>query len=482
MKPTTTIEQLNAYYGKVPPQAIDVEEAVLGALMIESEAFLKVSGLISSQSFYKQEHVIIFETISKIYLSGKPIDLLVVTQELKNSGKLDEVGGPLYITQLTNKIASAAHIEHHARIICQKHIQRQLILLSSQLSEKGYDECEDVWDTITWLHEQLNDIENLGLSADSGHSQSDVCQSAIKELEADCELSKLGKLPGINTGFSILNSSMGGWRNGDFTILAARPGVGKTSLALHFAIKAAQCGIWVNFYSLEMMKERLFRTILSSESGVNRKSIRDGRLCESDWDMINNSIGPIEKLPILWYDKSISAQQIASNTRKNRKNGKCGIVIIDYLQLLTPPKNANNREQEIAQTSRTLKSITLNEGIPLIGLSQLNREVSDGKPNLKNLRESGSLEQDSDNVIFAWRDISELSTQEIAQGKLGKYMITAEKQRNGGVGSFEIWASEEMNRFGDMHKDSGNNYPVRSVNFSESQNNADNSFNDNTPF
>ena len=230
-----------------------------------------------------------------------------------------------------------------------------------------------------------------------------ACTSAIIEMEKDCQRLKDGLSPGIPTGLKILDNSTGGWRNTNLIILAARPGVGKTSLALFFATTAAKAGYWVNFYSLEMTKEQLIRIQLSGESGVSRSAMRDGRLTEPDWQFINEATTGFERLPILWNDHKVTSAQIRAKTRKNRKNNRCDLVIIDYMGLISPNSKRTIREQEVAETSRTLKEIALNEGIPVICLSQLNREETTGAPKLHHLRESGSIEQDADLVLFPWK-------------------------------------------------------------------------------
>ncbi|MCL6103693.1 MAG: replicative DNA helicase [Bacteroidetes bacterium] len=428
---------------KVPPQAIDVEEAVLGALMLEKDAYHTVQAILKPESFYKEEHKKIFNVIKELASKEKPIDLLVVTQELKNRGELDEVGGPLYITQLTSRVASAAHIEFHARIIAQKFIQRELIRIGSELITASFDDNEDIETILSNLKLNISEAEGYSYNSNSGGLQADVCKAAIIEIEKDCQTVKAGKSPGITTGFRDLDYSTGGWRNTNLIVLAARPGVGKTSLALHFAIKAARAGNWVNYYSMEMKKEDLFRIILSGESGVNRSDIRDGTLKDSDWIPINNAVTSLENLPIIWFDYAgITPAQIKANTAKNRKKGKCDIIILDYLQLIAPTDRKAIREQQISEMSRTFKGIALNENIPFICLSQLNREASETKPQLHHLRESGAIEQDADIVLFPHRDKEDNS-----------FIITVAKNRRGRIGDFKILANDEMTVFENMPRE-----------------------------
>ena len=421
---------------RMPPQTLDVEVAVLGALLLESDAINKVSGILDAVKFYKSEHRIIFEAIKRLSDSSKPIDLLTVTIELKRTGKLEEVGGPYYITQLTSQVASASHIEHHARIILQSFIQREIIRMASVVSDSAFngDDIETILSNLKW---ELSNIENYSNNPNDGGSQFEVCNNAIIEIENDCQKAKDGQLPGITSGLKELDFSTGGWRNTNLIVMASRPGVGKTSLALHFAKMASMAGYWVNFYSLEMKKEDLFRIVLSGESGVNRSDIRDGTLTEADWIPINKAVTSLENLPIIWYDfAGITPAQIKSNTARNRKNNRCDLVIIDYLQLVSPTDKKAIREQQIAEMSRTFKGIALNENIPVLCLSQLNREATNETPQLHHLRESGAIEQDADIVLFPYRNKNDDS-----------YSICVAKNRRGRVGEFEIYANEEMTVF-----------------------------------
>lgn len=434
-----TIEQINAQYGKIPPQAIEVEEAVLGALMLEADAIHRVSDVIDTPSFYKNEHQLIFETIKSLSSHGKQVDLMMVTQELKNKNLLDVVGGPLYITQLTSRVAHAAHIEFHARIIAQKFIQRELIRISGEIQTESYDDTADIDDLLSGARTKLNDVDNLILCANSGQTSQVVASDALKELEKDCVATRSGVSPGVSTGFYHLDNVTGGWRKTNLIILAARPSVGKSSLALHFALTAAMNGIWVNFYGLEMKNHDYFRILLSGLTGIPRTNIRDGNLSDEDWVKINEATATLEKLPIIWNDNpGVTANHIRSNSIRNKRAGRCGVVIIDYLQLLKPSDKKAIREQQIAEMSRTLKETAMSEDIPVIALSQLNRDVekrSDKEPGLSDLRESGAIEQDADIVLFLW-------DQDEPKLKIGK-------NRRGRIGKVDFWANKEKTAFGD---------------------------------
>lgn len=431
------IKQINTVYGKLPPQAIDVEEVVLGALMLESEAYSKVYPLIDERSFYKDNHQKIFAIIKSLVDKNTPVDLLMVTQELKNQGKLDEVGGTGFIARLTRNVASAANIESHARIIAQMYVKREMIKKASEILEKSYDNSIDVDDLIFVWRSSGDELESTFNVADSGSVISSVLKSTVKQIEEDCKRVSDKRTCGITTGFNSLDTNTGGWRGGNLIILAARPGIGKTSFALFFALEAAKAGYWVNIFSFEMNKEDLARIILAAESGIYRSNIRDGILNETDWPKINKAVGRLEGLPIVFRDSSgMNVHQVQANIRKNRKNGKCDFVIVDYLQLVKSSSNKQIRELEVSEISRTLKSTALNENIPILALSQLNRSADDVEsPKLSHLRESGAIEQDADIVCF----LSKKNESEI------RFKVA--KHRRGSLGEIDICRNKEMTCF-----------------------------------
>lgn len=425
--------------GMIPPQAIEVEEIVIAGLMTESGAFHKISTIINEESFYKDEYGKIFKAIKALAQRGVPTDATMTTQELKKTGELESVGGVYAITHISGKAVFTYNIEHHARIVAQKFIQREFIRIGRETVTLGFDDSEDIEDQLTELKNKINEIENIAISTHSGKTQMSVLTAAIQEMEVDCQNYQSGKPAGIATGLSALNGVIGGWKATNLIIVAARPGVGKTSLALHFAKTAAKSGHWVNFYGLEMTSEDLMRIQISSESGVNRVDVRDGRLGDQEWNDINRVSGMIEKLPIIWYDNAgITSAQINANTRKNVKRCKCDMVIIDYLQLMAPTDKKAIREQQISEITRTLKRTALEMKVPIICLSQLNREASETKPQLHHLRESGAIEQDADVVVFPWKDSEE------------KYQIIVAKNRRGQTAMFEISVNSEMTRFENM--------------------------------
>jgi len=438
-----TVDEINAQCGIISPQAIEMEEAVLGALMLEADAIHKVAGILTADSFYKNEHRIIFDAVKSLANAGKQIDLLTVTRVLIETNQLDRIGGPVYITQLTGRVAAAAHIEAHARIIAQLHVQRELIRIGTETVTEAYQNGIDIEDLLSSVKRKISVVEDSTLGANTGQSHFDVIREALKEIEIDCVQANAGKQPGITTGLRILNNATGGWRPTNLIIVAARPGVGKTSLALHFAKMAAKNGSWVNFYGLEMKSSDLMRIMLSGESSVNRLRLRDGHVDSNDWNEINRSLVNFETYPIIWNDYAgLTSSRIRSNTIRNRKAGKCDLIIIDYLQLIKPFDKKVIREQQISEISRTLKEIALSENIPVICLSQLNRAAAGEKPQLHHLRESGAIEQDADIVLLPWRNETD-----------NRFYISIAKNRRGTCGDFEIFANEQMTQFSDMNPD-----------------------------
>ncbi|MCK3686164.1 replicative DNA helicase [Maribellus sp. YY47] len=439
----------NSELEHIPPQAIEVEAAVLGALMLEAEAFTAVESILQPNSFYQDKHKIIFETILRLKADKKPVDLLTVTLAIKESGRLDTLT-PGYITGLTRNVASAANIEHHARIIAEMYVKREMIRKATEIIDQAYS-GEDV-ETISQTWKQAGErLDNIFTIADSGKHISEVLKDTVRDIEADCTATAAGQPPGIITGFKSLDYTTGGWRPGNMIVLAARPGVGKTSFALHFALEAAKAGSWVNIFSLEMNKEDLARILLSSESEVYRSGIRDGELDISDWQKINLAVSRLENLPIIFRDAAgMTVQQIRTAIHQNRKQGCCDFVMVDYLQLVRSQSSKANRELEVSEISRTLKTIALSENIPILALSQLNRDAEGKTPTLANLRESGAIEQDADLVIFLSPDGEAIRT-------------TIAKHRRGKLGDFNVYHDGQMTRFSESPMNFNMPHPDNSI-------------------
>lgn len=404
----TTI--INLEKGKLPPQAVDVEEAVLGAMMIDKKGVDEVIDILHADAFYKEAHKYIFDAIFKLFNSSppQPIDLLTVSAQLKKDGKLELAGGDFYLINLTQKIASSAHINFHARIILQKFIQRQLISISSSLIEDCYDESMDVFDLLDKAESNLYEVTQGNLKKGYESAQSLVSQ-AKQRIE---EISNREGLSGIPTGFRKLDELTSGWQPSDLIIIAARPGMGKTAFVLSMARNIAVDGNSpVAVFSLEMSSVQLITRLISSETGLSSEKLRKGNLEAYEWEQLNVKVKDLEKAPLYIDDTpSLSIFDLRAKARRLVSQHGVKLLIIDYLQLMTAGgggKGGGNREQEISTISRNLKALAKELEVPVIALSQLSRAVetrgTSKRPLLSDLRESGAIEQDADIVSFIYR-------------------------------------------------------------------------------
>ena len=455
-KSKMTIEQLNAQYGKIPPQAPEVEEAVLGALMLERDAYITVAAILKSESFYKEEHQKIFKVIQHLVTNEKPVDLLMVTQELKNREELDEVGGPIYITQLTSRVASAAHIEFHARIIAQKYIQRELIRISSEIQVKSYDDSMELDDLIDYAESSLFKVTEGNISKESQPIKP-LLREAIERIEENAK--KPDGLSGIASGFSKLDKITSGWQNTDLMIIASRPAMGKTAFALTMARNMAVLKqVPVAVFSLEMSSLQLVNRLIAAETELGSEKIKSGKLEEWEWELFNRRIKNLENAPLYIDDTpALSVFEFRAKCRRLKMQYDIGIVIVDYLQLMTAGTDVRgNREQEVSTISRNLKAIAKEINVPIIALSQLNRSVEsrDGKrPQLSDLRESGAIEQDADMVMFIHRPEYYGITQDADGNSLiGVAEIIIAKHRNGSVGDVQLAFKASLAKFTDIEE------------------------------
>ena len=471
-----TIEQINAQYGKLPPQAIEVEEAVLGALMLERDAYVTVADIVDTESFYKEEHQKIFDAIKNLSTHEKPVDLLMVTQELKNRNQLDEIGGPGYITQLTRRVASAAHIEFHARIIAQKYIQRQLIQASSEIQAKSYDETIDVDDLIDFSETSIFKVAEGNIKKETV-----PIRPVLKEAVDLIELARHRKdgLNGVPSGFTALDRITSGWQKTDLVIVAARPSMGKTafvlSMARNMAVDHKQS---VGIFSLEMSSLQLVNRLISSETELGSQKIKNGRLEDWEWEHLHRKISKLDNAPIFIDDTpALSIFEFRAKCRRLKMQHDINIVIVDYLQLMTAGIDMRgSREQEVSNISRSLKAIAKELNIPIIALSQLNRSVEsrEGKrPQLSDLRESGAIEQDADIVTFIHRpEYFGITEDDSGNSLIGVAELIIAKHRNGATGDVHLSFRKELAKFADMES-SINEFEGAETTFSSKMNNDD---------
>ena len=455
-KPKMTVEQLNAQYGKIPPQAPEVEEAVLGALMLERDAYITVAAILKAESFYNEVHQKIYKVIQHLVANEKPVDLLMVTQELKNRQELDEVGGPIYITQLTSRVASAAHIEFHARIIAQKFIQRELIRISSEIQVKSYDDSMELDDLIDYAEASLFKVTEGNISKESQPIKP-LLREAIERIEENAK--KPDGLSGIASGFSKLDKITSGWQNTDLMIIAARPAMGKTAFVLSMARNMAVLkNVPVAVFSLEMSSIQLVNRLIAAETELGSEKIKSGKLEDWEWELFNRRIKNLENAPLFIDDTpALSVFEFRAKCRRLKMQYDIGIVIVDYLQLMTAGSDVKgNREQEVSTISRNLKAIAKEINVPIIALSQLNRSVEsrDGKrPQLSDLRESGAIEQDADMVMFIHRPEYYGITQDgDGNSLIGVAEIIIAKHRNGSVGDIQLAFKAALAKFSDIEE------------------------------
>jgi replicative DNA helicase len=448
-------EAVPSELGKMPPQSLELEEAILGAIMLEKHALLTVIDLLKPESFYKDAHQKIFGAILQLSRDEKPIDILTVTEELRATKILEEVGGPAYISQLTSRVASSAHIEYHARIVAQKFIQRELIRASSEIQKQAYDESIDVHDLLEFSEKQLFDIATGNIKKES-LPISTLITEAIKRIEEAGK--REDNLSGVPSGFTKLDRVTSGWQRSDLVIIAARPSMGKTAFVLSMSRNMAlDHKRPIAIFSLEMASVQLVNRLIVSETELPSERIRNGKLSPEEWKQLDSKIRDLVSAPLYIDDTpAISIYELRAKCRRLKMQHDIQLIVIDYLQLMTAPvDNKGSREQEVSNISRSLKALAKELDVPVIALSQLNRSVEtrsgNKRPQLSDLRESGAIEQDADIVIFIHRpekyglfeDIDGNSTKGIAE-------IIIAKHRNGATSDLQLRFREDLAKFEDL--------------------------------
>ncbi|MDC1031012.1 replicative DNA helicase [Flavobacteriaceae bacterium] len=448
---------INLQQGKIPPQALELEEAVLGAMLIDKKGVDEVIDILQPDAFYKTSHQLIFEAIYQLFQDSQPIDLLTVSSELRKKGKLEAVGGEFYLVQLSQRVASSAHIEFHARIILQKFIQRSLIKISNEIIESAYKESTDVFDLLDEAESKLYDVTQGNIKKSSETAQNLVLE-AKKKIE---EISKRDGLSGVSTGFEKLDKLTSGWQPSDLIIIAARPGMGKTALTLSMARNiAVGKQIPVAFFSLEMSSVQLITRLISSETGLSSEKLRTGKLADHEWQQLNVKVTDLEKAPLFIDDSpSLSIFDLRAKARRLSSQHGIKLIVVDYLQLMTAGASSKtgNREQEISTISRNLKALAKELNIPVIALSQLSRAVETRggtkRPMLSDLRESGAIEQDADIVSFIYRpeyyNIDEWDDDERTPSE-GQAEFIVAKHRNGGLDNIRLKFVGHLGKFEDL--------------------------------
>ncbi len=433
---------------RVPPQNTDAEASLLGALLIDSDAIVKIADAVLADDFYDERHRRIFAAINQLYEKHSPVDVLTLSDQLKAEGLLEMVGGAAYLTELTNFVPTAAHAEQYADIVAQKALRRRLIKISGNIAELGYDEARNMRELIEEAESRLFEVSQRHVRHDITSLEAILTESfdRLDELHKD-----KGKLRGVPTGFKDLDQILAGLQRSDLFILAARPSIGKTALALNIAHNVAlKAELPVLLFSLEMSKEQLVDRMLAMESGVDAWALRTGNLNDSDFEKIGQAMGSLSEAQIYIDDTpSLTISDVRTKARREAHQRPLGLIIVDYLQLMSGGSRFGgdgNRVQEISEISRGLKGIARELNVPLMALSQLSRSVESRSPQipqLADLRESGSIEQDADVVAFIYRE--EYYNPETDRKNITDIFI--KKHRNGPVGNVELYFDREKQRF-----------------------------------
>lgn len=445
--------------GKLPPQAIDLEEAVLGALMLEKDALTTVIDILKPESFYVEKHKEIYTAIVQLFNNSEPVDLLTVTNQLRKSGKIELAGGAYYITELTTRVNSAANIEYHARIISEQSIKRELIRISSEIQRDAYEDTTDVFTLLDRTEQALFDVSESNIRKNYADMRT-IMSEAIAELEAK-KHHKDG-LTGVPSGFTLLDRVTSGWQKSDLVIIAARPGMGKTAFVVSAMRNAAvEFNQGVAIFSLEMSSIQLVNRLISAEAELESEKIKKGKLADYEWEQLVHKTARLTDAPIFIDDTpALSVLELRAKCRRLKAQHNIQLIIIDYLQLMSGDSSKSgggggNREQEIASISRALKNIAKELSVPVIALSQLSRAVEtrggDKRPQLSDLRESGSIEQDADMVMFLYRpEYYGITEDEKGNSTLNVGEVIIAKHRNGSLDTVPLKFIGKFTKFCDL--------------------------------
>ncbi len=453
---SASIHNLHEKTGRVPPQAVEVEQSVLGAMLIENEAIPQAVEVLPDESaFYDPRHRRIYRAIQHLFEKSDPVDLITLSDELKRRDELEDAGGTYYLTELSTQVASAANVSYHARIIAEKALLRQMIETMTGLVGKAYDPSADAFELLDEAESDIFRISDTQVRK-AATSMKDVLKETLEQLESIH--GQEGGVTGVPSGFHKLDRLTSGWQDSDLIIVAARPSMGKTAFSLACALNAAthpKRPAGVAIFSLEMGAQQLAQRLLTSEARVNAQAARTGRMTDDDWQRLARAAGKLSEAEIFIDDTpGLSVLELRAKARRLKAEHDIGLVVVDYLQLMHAPTNnrSANREQEIAQISRSLKSLAKELNVPVIALSQLSRAVEnrggDKRPQLSDLRESGSIEQDADVVSFIYRaERYGITVDEHGNSTDGLAEIIIGKQRNGPIGTVSLAFVDQYARF-----------------------------------
>lgn len=446
--------------GRIQPQARELEEAVLGALMLEKDAYSLVSDILKPESFYDPIHQIIYRAIVTLAIQQEPVDILTVTEQLKRQGELENAGGPMYVIQLSEKVASSAHIEYHARIIAQKYLARELISFSSSITNYAFDDTVDIDDLMQEAESRLFELSQGNLKKEVTQINP-VIKEALNLLEIAANRPE--GLSGLQTGFDALDKMTSGWQNSDLVIIAARPAMGKTAFILSMAKNmTVMYNYPIALFSLEMANVQLVNRLIVNTCEIPGEKIKNGQLAPHEWEQLDYKIKELYDAPLYIDDTpSLSVFELRTKARRLVREHGVKMIMIDYLQLMNASgMNYGSREQEVSMISRSLKGLAKELNIPIIALSQLNRGVegragAEGKrPQLSDLRESGAIEQDADMVCFIHRpEYYKILEDEKGNSLIGLAEIIIAKHRNGATGEVLLRFKNEFARFQNIDQD-----------------------------
>lgn len=445
--------------GKLPPQALDLEEAILGALMLEKNALTAVVDFLRPEHFYTEQHKEIYNAIIDLFKASEPVDMRTVVAQLRKSGKLELVGGAYYIAELTSKVSSAANIEYHARIIIEMAIKRDLIQIASQIHHDAYEDTTDVFELLDKTEQNIFQISDSNLRKNYDSMKSLMFQ-ATKELQE--KRNHKDGLTGIPSGFSRLDRVTSGWQKSDLVIIAARPGMGKTAFIVSALRNAAvDFSIPVAIFSLEMASLQLVNRLISAEAELDSEKIKKGNLADFEWQQMVHKTTRLSSAPIFIDDTpALSILELRAKCRRLKAEHNIQMIVVDYLQLMKGEAGSGNREQEIASISRALKGIAKELSVPVIALSQLSRGVEtrggDKRPQLSDLRESGSIEQDADIVMFLYRpEYYKITVDEEGMPTQGMAEVIIAKHRNGSLENVKLKFIGKYTKFADYDSPEG---------------------------
>lgn len=430
---------------KVPPQNLEAESSLLGSILLDSDSLVNIADIVTADDFYDERHHHIYTAIMQLYDKRRPIDVLTVSNRLKDESVLELAGGSSYLTELVNGVPTAAHAGHYAEIVAHKATLRRLIGAAEEITRLGFDEATPMQEVLEHAEQRLFQVSQKTLKQDIISLESLLASSfdRLDELHKD-----KGKLRGVPTGYKDMDNTLAGLQKSDLIILAARPSMGKTSLALNIAHNVAtQQKLPVLFFSLEMSKEQLVDRLLAAEANIDAWALRTGKLRDEDFERLGHAMGSLSEAPIYIDDTpSITGLEMRTKARREQQKHPLGLIVVDYLQLMSGHSGTDNRVQEISEISRALKALARELDVPVLALSQLSRSVEQRSPQipqLSDLRESGSIEQDADVVLFIYREEyynPESERQNIAD-------VFVKKHRNGPTGQIELYFNKERVQF-----------------------------------